>query len=412
MSLIPSQSIGHAIKRQEYTPSDVRSRDDDETARAENVQMMGDDAEFLRRKSMPTFAVENNPVRIVDLFCGCGGFTLGCAIAAHDLGRGIEIALAVDNNEAALACFKQNFPSAETKWADLTKMFADDWEAKLSPEELRMRDDVGEIDILVGGPPCQGHSDLNNFTRRSDPKNQLMQVMARAALVFRPKAVVVENVVGSLRDRSGIVSSVEAIFRKLGYSVNVGILDFAALGVPQRRRRMIMIATKNGVMSVDDLQEKYSLPERTIKWAIKDIADVPRNLLIDRLSLPQPQTQKRIDYLFENGLHELPNEQRPPCHRDKMHSYDTVYGRLSWDRLAQTITSGFYCMCMGRYVHPDQRRTLSAHEAARLQFLPDFFDLAPAKSRTKLAEIIGNAVPPKGAYIVARSIISAMESKR
>jgi DNA (cytosine-5)-methyltransferase 1 len=113
--------------------------------------------------------------------------------------------------------------------------------------------------------------------------------------------------------------------------------------------------------------------------------------------VPQSQTEKRINFLFDNQLYELPNEQRPPCHRDKAHSYDTVYGRLRWDRPAQTITSGFYCMCMGRYVHPEQRRTLTGHEAARLQFFPDFFDFSPAKSRTKLAEIIGNAVPPKGA---------------
>lgn len=73
----------------------------------------------------------------------------------------------------------------------------------------------------------------------------------------------------------------------------------------------------------------------------------------------------------------------------------SIYGRLHWDRPAPTITRGFYCMCMGRYVHPSQRRTLTAHEAARLQFFPDWFDFSPAGSRTKLAIMIGNAVPPK-----------------
>ena len=209
--------------------------------------------------------------------------------------------------------------------------------------------------------------------------------------------------------RSGVVHSVEAIFRELGYRVNVGILDFASLGVPQRRRRMIMIATKGVEIGVEELQAQYSIKERTIQWALKDIADKPRDLLVDRVAVPQVQTQKRIDYLFDNDLYELPNEQRPACHRDKAHSYDTVYGRLRWDKLAQTITSGFYCMCMGRYVHPEQRRTLTAHEAARLQFFPDFFDFTPARSRTKLAEIIGNAVPPKGAYAVARSIIPTLD---
>jgi DNA (cytosine-5)-methyltransferase 1 len=173
---------------------------------------------------------------------------------------------------------------------------------------------------------------------------------------------------------------------------------------------MIMIATKGVEVSVDNLQAESFITERTIEWAMKDIAEISRELLVDRVAVPQPQTKKRIDYLFDNRLYELPNEQRPPCHRNKSHSYDTVYGRLRWDKLAQTITSGFYCMCMGRYVHPAQRRTLTGHEAARLQFFPDFFDFSPAGSRTKLAEIIGNAVPPKGAYAIARSILQTIES--
>lgn len=373
-----------------------------------NIQMLGSDTDFLRLRKPPLNS-GSAPIRLVDLFCGCGGITLGCVIAAHDLGRSVEIPLAVDSNEAAINCYKANFPQAEAQCADITTMFESNWQAKLTQAELKLRKRVGRVDMLVGGPPCQGHSDLNNFTRRRDPKNQLMQYMARAAVIFKPQSIVIENVVGSLRDSDGVVHSVEAIFRELGYQVNIGILDFASLGVPQRRRRMIMIATKGAEIRVEELQAEYSTIERTIEWAIKDIADISRDLLVDHVAVPQLQTKKRIDYLFDNQLYELPNEQRPPCHRDKSHSYETVYGRLRWDRPAQTITSGFYCMCMGRYVHPGQRRTLTGHEAARIQFFPDFFDFSPAKSRTKLAEIIGNAVPPKGAYAVARSIIPALE---
>jgi len=374
-----------------------------------NIQMLGSDEKFLRLRKMPTLSSSSTPVRVVDLFCGCGGITLGCVLAAHDLGRSVEIPLAVDFNEAAIACYKANFPQAEARCADITTMLESDWQAKLTPSERKLRKQAGKVDMLVGGPPCQGHSDLNNFTRRSDPKNQLMRYIARAAVVFKPKSIVVENVVGSLKDSDGVVHSVKAIFQELGYQVDVGILDFVSLGVPQRRRRMIMIATKSTEIRVEELQAEFSIPERTIEWAIKDISDTPRDLLVDRVAVSQLQTKKRIDYLFDNELYELPNEQRPPCHRDKSHSYNTVYGRLRWDRPAQTITSGFYSMCMGRYVHPGRRRTLTGHEAARLQFFPDFFDFSPAKSRTKLAEIIGNAVPPKGAYAIARSIILSLE---
>ena len=376
---------------------------------SKKIQILGSDKDFLRLCKMPVLPSDRAPVRIVDLFCGCGGITLGCVLAAHDLGRSIEIPLAVDFDAAAIACYKANFPQAEARCADITTILESDWQANLTLEELGLRERVGRVDMLVGGPPCQGHSDLNNFTRRRDPKNQLMQFMARAAVVFNPQSIVLENVVASLRDSAGVVHSVEAIFRELGYQVNVGILDFASLGVPQRRKRMIMIATKDVEIRVDELQAKYSIAERPIEWAIKDIADKSRDLLVDRVAVPQMQTRKRIDYLFDNDLYELPNDQRPPCHRDKLHSYDTVYGRLRWDRLSQTITSGFYCMCMGRYVHPEQRRTLTAHEAARLQFFPDFYDFSPAISRSKLAVIIGNAVPPKGAYAIARSIIPTLE---
>ena len=379
------------------------------TKSTKDIQILGSDKDFLRLGNMPLSASVGSPVRIVDLFCGCGGITLGCALAAHDLGRSVEIPLALDFDTAAIACYKANFPQADARCADIATILESDWQAKLTRTELELRKRVGGVDMLVGGPPCQGHSDLNNFTRRRDPKNQLMQYMARAAVVFKPQSVVVENVVGSLRDSAGIVHSVEAIFREIGYTVNVGILDFAALGVPQRRRRMIMIATKGEEVRVEDVLAKYSIAERTIEWAIKDLSSLPQGLLVDRVAAPQVQTKKRIDYLFDNQLYELPNEQRPACHRDKSHSYDTVYGRLRWDRPAQTITSGFYCMCMGRYVHPEQRRTLTAHEAARLQFFPDFFDFTPAQSRTKLAEIIGNAVPPKGAYAIARSIIPTLK---
>ncbi len=375
------------------------------------IQIYGNDKKFLRLRKMPASPADVAPIRMVDLFCGCGGITLGCVLAAHDLGRGVEIPLAIDFDAEAIACYKANFPQAEARCADITTMLASDWRQKLTGVELDLQKRVGTVDLLVGGPPCQGHSDLNNFTRRRDPKNELMQFMARAAVVFKPQSVVIENVVGSLRDSNGVVHSVEAIFRELGYRVNVGILDFASLGVPQRRRRMIMIATKGEEIRVEELQAKYSIAEKTVEWAIKDIRDKPRDLLVDRVAVPQLLTQKRIDYLFDNQIYELPNEQRPACHRDKPHSYDSVYGRLRWDRLAQTITSGFYCMCMGRHVHPEQRRTLTGHEAARLQFFPDFFDFSPAKSRTKLAKIIGNAVPPKAAYAIARSIIPTLASR-
>ncbi len=102
--------------------------------------------------------------------------------------------------------------------------------------------------------------------------------------------------------------------------------------------------------------------------------------------------------MFDHDLFDLPNELRPPCHRNKSHTYNSIYGRLKWDNAAQTLTSGFYSTSMGRYVHPSELRTLTAHEAARIQGFPDFYSFDEAKKRTNLAKILGNAVPPKLSY--------------
>jgi DNA (cytosine-5)-methyltransferase 1 len=108
--------------------------------------------------------------------------------------------------------------------------------------------------------------------------------------------------------------------------------------------------------------------------------------------------------LFTHGLHDLPDSQRPDCHRLKPHDYRAVYGRLYADRPAPTMTTGFGSTGQGRFVHPTQKRTLTPHEAARLQFIPDFFDLS-GLTRRHLQTFIGNAVPPKMLYVLAKELL-------
>lgn len=102
--------------------------------------------------------------------------------------------------------------------------------------------------------------------------------------------------------------------------------------------------------------------------------------MLDTPSQPTIVNRRRIEWLFQNDKHNLPNPERPLCHRDD-HSYLSMYGRLWWDKPAQTITSGFGCMGQGRFVHPLRPRTLAPHEAARLQFLPDFLDVSAIDRR-------------------------------
>lgn len=348
-------------------------------------------------------------VRVVDLFSGCGGISLGVQEACRALGLGFEHALAIDVDKSASLVFAANFGSENLRTGSVNDYF-EPLEAKLSAGERLLQTSIGQVDLLVGGPPCQGHSDLNNYTRRNDPKNALYQTMARAARILQPKAVLVENVQGSRHDVSGTVELTRRVLEAEGYHVEDELVNLLSLGVPQRRRRHIMIATRGRAIRPSDIEAKYRIDSKTVRWAIADLAQAEPKDLVNIASRPSKDNQRRIQYLFDNELFELPNSERPPCHRDKAQTYHSVYGRLRWDDSAQTITSGFYSMCMGRYVHPSLPRTLTAHEAARLQFFPDFFDFAPAGNRTSLATIIGNAVPMKLSYVAAGEILGAMET--
>jgi DNA (cytosine-5)-methyltransferase 1 len=122
--------------------------------------------------------------------------------------------------------------------------------------------------------------------------------------------------------------------------------------------------------------------------------------------------KRRIDYLFDNDLYDLPDDQRPTCHRSGT-TYKAVYGRLQWDQPAGTITTGFMTPGRGRYVHPTQRRTLTAHEAARIQGFPDSFRLTLENGtippKNLLAKVIGDAVPPPMGYA---AVLAAMGLRR
>lgn len=371
-------------------------------------EIPGGDYAFLRRKT-PTDCNMNSrkTIRLVDLFCGCGGISLGVKEACNTLNYKLDIPLAVDFEKEASDCYSRNFPYANTVNGDITELFSDLVGSPLTEKEKELKKSVGRVDLLVGGPPCQGHSDLNRYTKRNDPKNHLYLYMARAAEVFRPELIIIENVTGALHDKGQVVQRVKEDLINLGYKVDIGIVDLVKIGVPQTRRRLILLASLHGEYSVEEIQEEYSVDEeRTVEWAISDLEKIVPTTLFDTPSVPSKVNQQRIHYLFEHNVYDLPNEERPPCHRNKKHSYNSIYGRLHLDKPSQTITRGFYNNCMGRYVHPTQERTLTAHEAARLQFFPDYFDFSSVSSRTALGVIVGNAVPMKLPYVYALALLS------
>ena len=160
-----------------------------------------------------------------------------------------------------------------------------------------------------------------------------------------------------------------------------------------------MLALSNE-LAVDPREALAALggqPGRDLRFAIGDLEDA-QNSRLDDPSRMSDDNQSRVEWLFgAPDQYDLPNDRRPPCHQGD-HSYVSMYGRLKWEEPAQTITSGFGSMGQGRYVHPSRKRTLTPHEAARIQFFPDWFDFTAGglvTGRGTWATMIGNSVPPK-----------------
>lgn len=359
------------------------------------------DASWLRARRAPSVAPVGAPeVHIADLFSGCGGLTLGVAEACRALGLRPRYAFASDMNEVALDVYRANFAPNKSIVDKIEKHVDGDLGERITTAERTLVDAVGRVDIVVAGPPCQGHSDLNNHTRRADPKNELVLRVARFAELFQPRYVIVENVQGIRHDRTGALARAKTVLRELGYLHQTeGLLRADSVGAAQARRRYFLVASTEGVYSLENLPRPFEGAPRGVNWAISDIRSEVPDSVFDSAATHSAENQRRIAHLFDRDLDELPDSERPPCHANGGHRYHGVYGRMWWDRPAPTITRGFGSTGQGRFVHPKERRTLTPHEAARLQFFPDFFDFG-IRGRRQYQELIGNAVPSKLAYAI------------
>lgn len=372
------------------------------------------DQRFLTSRQQPTEA-SGPQIRSVDLYAGCGGISVGLGEAARRAGRRLRVALAADVDADVMGILRRNVIVDDPRTDDVSALFPGAVGALLTRTESGLAATIGAVDFLTGGPPCQGHSDLNNHTRRADPKNALYLTMARAAEVLRPKYVVIENVAPVQWDKSGVVEKTSAALASTGYEVAATVIDSSKLGVPQRRRRYVLVASRAAEVSPNDVLADINGGQcqqgvRTVRWAIQDLLDVATKGTFDTSSAKSDANARRMRYLFDHGIFDLPDSERPDCHRDGEHSYRSVYGRLRWDRPAQTVTTGFGSMGQGRYVHPQRRRTITPHEAARLQTFPDWFDFGAQTRRGVLAKAIGNAVPPLLMVAIARRIFSAEDA--
>lgn len=363
------------------------------------------DQVFLRSMKPVWHSPLRGAVRTADLFSGCGGLSLGVREASTALGKRFESVLAVDNDAPSLEVYKRNFKPTVPIDRDIRSVLSGKIGDRLKSEEKSLLKRIGAIDICLAGSPCQGHSDLNNRTRRRDTRNELYGRIARFAEVAEPTHIIAENVPTLIHGNDRTLDSTIARLEQLGYSIDISTVNLADLGVPQRRTRHVLIASNQSV-SIEEIMNRYKVSkERTVRWAIADLARRAPGNLLDTPSKLHPDNVERIVYLMEHDEYDLPNRLRPVCHQDD-HSYVSMYGRLRYDEPAQTITTGFGSPGQGRYIHPTCRRTLTLHEAARLQFFPDSFDFSSVKLRTALANMLGNAVPMILSLILALVILA------
>jgi DNA (cytosine-5)-methyltransferase 1 len=326
--------------------------------------------------------------------------------AANALGFNIKARAAVDLDAEALAVYDYNFKADTTinknignivnfhLWTEKGKMIFDN-KPKLSGG-LGLFE--GKTDIVIGGPPCQGHSGFNNHTRGEDARHRLYYTVPAVGIALSASLIIIENVARILNDKHRVVDHATTILEDAGYKVCTMVCGAEQHGVAQSRKRHFLVASKHSTPLCNEVRDALTITPPSVYDAIKDLEGISdRSSGFDQISNLSAENIERINFLFDNGLYELPNSERPDCHKDG-HTYPSVYGRLRPDSVANTITTGFLSPGRGRYIHPTQPRCLSPVEAARIQGFPDDYfpihDLVPEIRRMELAKWIGDAVPP------------------
>lgn len=345
----------------------------------------------------------------IDLFCGGGGLSLGIQNSARFLGFDPRLVLAVDSDETVSKLVDHHFRPIIKRTKSVEELIT--YEVDLSDnlndfisgpvildsqiEQLR-----GKIDLIAGGPPCQGHSNLNNRTRHFDPRNLLYFVMPAFGVALNVPNLIVENVRNISRSKEKVISITKNILTSHGYHVQEEILNARDFGVAQNRARHFLIASKNNVCSLKSTATALKVPQVTFNDVCADLPELVDPYILEEATRLSPTNIERIQYLHENNEYDLPNERRPACHQTD-HSYPAVYGRIRGDQPMQTITTGFSSPGRGRYIHPTQRRVLNIREAGRVQGFPDSYWMPAIDLRFKRAsftKIIGDAVPSLLAY--------------
>lgn len=318
----------------------------------------------------------------LDLFSGCGGLTLGLEQA------GFKVAGAVEIEPLAVETYESNHRDVVVWPTDIRELSVPEVRARLGVDE-------GELDLLAGCPPCQGFSSmrtLNGSKEVADLRNDLVFEFLRFVEELRPKAVMMENVPGLMQDER------LAVFRRrlqdLGYADGCEVLDAADFGVPQRRRRMVLLAGRYGPIEFAASDKR----RRDVRSAISELPEAGRSG--DPLhDLPEKRSNKVRELIRSipkdgGSRRDLSPERQLACHA-KCDGFKDVYGRMSWQEVAPTITGGCVNPSKGRFLHPTENRSITLREAATLQSFPRDYRFSLRRGKMPAAEMIGNALPPE-----------------
>lgn len=347
--------------------------------------------------------------RVLDLFCGAGGFSCGL-----DMVDGFTTEIGLDFDESALNTFKKNFPNAYCKCGNICD---ENVKAEII-SECKNR----HVNMIVGGPPCQGFSLKGKNLGLKDPRNFLFMEYVNIVSKVKPQIFVIENVKNMIKSSNGyFINQIVSHFKELGYTLNYGVLNASNFGVPQTRERTIIIGTLN--------KKGISLPKShvkkivTVRDAISDLSYLESGEGDDK-SIYKNTPQSEYQKLLRNGSESLYNHKATnhskvaldklkmvPPEGDKsfipveLHGkqkFKTTWSRLEWDKPSPTIDTRFDTPSNGKNSHPYLNRAITPREAARIQSFPDNFVFYGKK--TSICKQIGNAVPPLLAKAIAEHI--------
>lgn len=336
---------------------------------------------------------------IIDAFCGAGGMSLGFIHA------GFRIAYAFDSDAKAIATYRNCIGDV----ADV----ADIADPRLAPRASQIVENTSTI--IIGGPPCQGFSHQRKG-QADDPRNHLVLRFADfiEALRSRPLAVVLENVTDlELPRGKRILDAFVDRMAALGFVPKRHILNSADYGVPQLRRRVIMVFLPLRIASY----YHDPVPITANRWPTvgEALRGLPEPHEIDLLSFPNHTAAKetslnrsRIAFVdMGEGRRSIPAHLQLPCHAGDYRGHRDVFGRMDWFSFARTITGGFDSFTRGEFAHPFRNRSITHREGARIQGFPDWFAFEGNRADTRRQ--IGNAVPPGMAFAVAEALRKALK---